>query len=178
MEISGIIEVIPIIAESRMACLYFAISGQAEMARCLSLMAQTLFFNGLALSPLNFVILQYILMLFPITSVSRWLFLFPRPCLFNHWCHTYIQIHQIPINSRAGQSGTWKVCSDAKPWRLKTFYLEPDLLLGQALCSRIYLPRAQKAGCEESTWYFCVILNFLQFGLPFIISRFSCAYGC
>lgn len=40
------------------------------MARCLSLMAQTLLLNGLAMGPLDFVIVQYSLMSFPINSLS------------------------------------------------------------------------------------------------------------
>lgn len=137
------------------------------MARCLSLMAQTLLFNGLALNLLNFVILQYILMLFPITSLSQWLFLLPGPASSStDAVHTY---RFIKSPSTAGQANLApeEYVQMLHPEGWKTFYLAPDLLLSQPLCSKIYLPRAQKAGCEESTWYFCMILNVLQFCFAF-----------
>lgn len=112
---------IPIITESRMICLYFTISGQGSLAKCLSLTAQTMLLNGLALGPLNFVTLQAIRVLFAVNSLFQWLCPLPWPCLFIYPCCTYIQVHQIPINSRAAQSGTWRACSDATPWSLKTF---------------------------------------------------------
>lgn len=81
---------IPIIVESRMACLYFAISSQGKVARWLNLMAQTLLLNGLALGLLTFVILQYIWMLFPNNSLSQWLCLLPGPASSSiHDVHTH-----------------------------------------------------------------------------------------
>lgn len=111
---------IPIITESRMVCLYFTISGQGSLARCLSLTAQAMLLNGLALGPLNFVTLQAFRVLFA-SVLSQWLCPLPWPCLFISPCCTYTRVHQIPINSRAAQSGTWRACSDATSWSLKTF---------------------------------------------------------
>lgn len=51
----------------------------------------------------------------------------------------------------------------ATPCRLKAFRLVPALLVSRPPCSKLYLPGAQKAGCEEPTWYCCPMLNFLQF---------------
>lgn len=47
-----------------MVCLYFTISGQGCLARRLSLTAQAMLLNGLALGPLNFVTLQAFRVLF------------------------------------------------------------------------------------------------------------------
>ena len=160
-----------------MVCLYFTISGQGSLARCLSLTAQAMLLNGLALGPLNFVTLQAFRVLFA-SVLSQWLCPLPWPCLFISPCCTYTRVHQIPINSRAAQSGTWRACSDATSWSLKTFELVPELLLSQPNCSKLCQPGAQKASGEGSTWNFCVILNFLQFYFTFHKQSLPHAYNC
>lgn len=103
-------------------------------------------------------------MLSPIGSLSlSVLCLLLRALCLHHWCYTYIEVHQIPINSRAAPSGTRKSMLRATPCRLKAFRLVPALLVSRPPCSKLYLPGAQKAGCEEPTWYCCPMLNFLQF---------------
>lgn len=128
-----------------MAWLYFTIDGPFKMARCL-LTALIFILRWSGYGSAKFChFTEHSDIISQQFSLSQWLCPLLRPYFVIHRCCTYIQIHQIPINSRAAQPGTWRVCSNAKPWRLKIFYLEPEPLLSQPPCSKRYLPWAQKA---------------------------------